>query len=168
MAPDASPAGESKRVRRVNNLPMIIIAALVCMFLLVMMFVAVKRAQKNVVDDKKNAKSSSMFARAIVGDQSGGIIKPSKPPELPDMPTSTQQAANDSLQKSQNGPLRRQELQQQAGRDQEAEKIRIAKLQRLEQAAQAKTTVQIASTSGQWRWVSQGIIRTLGRVAGEN
>ena len=87
MAPDASPAGEDKRVRRVNNLPMIIIAALVCMFLLVMMFVAVKRAQKNVVDDKKNAKSSSMFARAIVGDQSGGIVKPSKPPELPDMPT---------------------------------------------------------------------------------
>ena len=86
MAPDTSPAGVNKRVRRVNNLPMIIIAVLVCMFLLVMMFVAVKRAQKNVVDDKKNAKSSSMFARAIVGDQSGGIIKPSKPPELPDMP----------------------------------------------------------------------------------
>ncbi|MFH0782576.1 MAG: TrbI/VirB10 family protein [Pseudomonadota bacterium] len=166
MAPDASPAGDKKRVRRVNNLPMIIIAVLVCMFLLVMMFVAVKRAQKNVVDDKKNAKSSSMFARAIVGDQSGGIIKPSKPPELADMPTSTQQAANDSLQKSQN-PLRKQELQQQVGRDQEAEKIRIGKLQRLEQAAQAKTTVQITPTRGSGQGSAKGSSELLAELRGK-
>lgn len=167
MAPDASPSGVDKRVRRVNNLPMIIIAVVVCMFLLVMMFVAVKRAQKNVVDDKKNAKSSSMFARAIVGDQSGGIIKSSKPPELPDMPISQQPVANDSLQKPQNGPLRKQELQQQAGRDQEAEKIRIAKLQRLEQAAQAKTTVQIALTRNSENGSARGSSELLAELRGK-
>lgn len=167
MAPDSSPAGESKRVRRVNNLPMIIIAVLVCMFLLVMMFVAVKRAQKIVAGDKNNAKSSSMFARAIVGDQSGGIINPLKPPELPDMPTSTQQAASNNLQKSQVGPLRKQELQQQAGRDQEAEKIRMSKLQRLEQAAQAKTTVQIALTRGSGNGSTRGSSELLAELRGK-
>ncbi|MFH0783562.1 MAG: TrbI/VirB10 family protein, partial [Pseudomonadota bacterium] len=167
MAPDASPAGVNKRVRRVNNLPMIIIAVLVCMFLLVMMFVAVKRAQKNVADDKNNAKSSSMFARAIVGDQSGGIINPLKPPELPDMPASTQPAANDSLQKSQVGPLRKQELQQQVERDQEAEKIRMSKLQRLEQAAQAKTTVQMASIRGSGTGSTRGSSELLAELRGK-
>lgn len=167
MAPDASPAGVDKRVRRVNNLPMIIIAVVVCGFLLVMMFVAVKRAQKNVVDDKKNAKSSSMFARAIVGDQSGGIIKPSTPPDILEFPTSTQHPANDSLQKSQNGPFRKQELQQQAERDQEAEKIRISKLQRLEQAAQAKTTVQIALSRSNGNGSAKGSSELLAELRGK-
>ena len=149
MDPDASPVGVGRHVRRVNNLPMIIIAVIVCLFLLVMMFVAVKRAQKHVVEEKKDAKNSSMFAKAIVGDKSGGIVKPSKPPEIPMSQLSGEQMAHDILQKSENGLFKKQELQQ-AQNDQEAEKIRAAKLQQLEQAAQARTTVQISSlrTSG--------------------
>lgn len=146
---------------------MIIIAVVVCGFLLVMMFVAVKRAQKNVVDDKKNAKSSSMFARAIVGDQSGGIIKPSNPPEIFDLPSSPRHVADDYLQRTQNGPLRKQELQQQAGRDQEAEKIRISKLQRLEQAAQAKTTVQIALARSNGNGSARGSSELLAELRGK-
>ena len=149
MAPESSPIGDDKRVRRVNNMPMIIIAVVVCMFLLVMMMVAMKRAYKNVAesDTKKNAKSSSMFAKAIVGDQSGGIVKPSKPIDIPDMPTGGKQIPTDSLQRSQNEPLRRQDPAPK--RDEEAEKIRTTKLQRLEQAAQAKTGVQIALHRGE-------------------
>ena len=62
---------------------------------------------------------------------------------------SGEQMTHDILQKSENGLFKKQELQQ-AQNDQEAEKIRAAKLQQLEQAAQARTTVQISSlrTSG--------------------
>jgi type IV secretion system protein TrbI len=141
LDPESSPAGEEKRVRRVNNLPMIIIGVVVCLFLLVMMLVAIKRAQQNITSDhtKNDARSSSMFARAILGDNSGGIIKPSSPLALPRLPETAQQTPSDNLQKT---PELREPQPHKV--DQEAEKIRLARLQRLEQAAQAKTDVQVA------------------------
>ena len=101
MAPEASPGEAVRRVRRVNNMPMIIGGIVVCVFLLVMMMVAVKRAHRAPVDDtKKNAKSTSLFARQLINGQDGGIVKPLKPLQIPDMP-STSEPQKENLQPGQ-------------------------------------------------------------------
>ena len=138
MAPEASPGEAVRRVRRVNNMPMIIGGIVVCVFLLVMMMVAVKRAHRAPVDDtKKNAKSTSLFARQLINGQDGGIVKPSKPLQIPDMPSTSEP------QKEKPSQLGKVSTSQPSKADEEAEKIRLAKMQKLEEAAQAKTGVQM-------------------------
>ena len=142
MAPEASPGEAVRRVRRVNNMPMIIGGIVVCVFLLVMMMVAVKRAHRAPVDDtKKNAKSTSLFARQLINGQDGGIVKPSKPLQIPDMPTTSEP----QKEKQQPGQLRKESTAQPSKADEEAEKIRLAKMQKLKEAAQAKTGVQVTT-----------------------
>ena len=142
MAPEASPGEAVRRVRRVNNMPMIIGGIVVCVFLLVMMMVAVKRAHRTPVDDtKKNAKSTSLFARQLINGQDGGIVKPSKPLQIPDMPSTSEP----QKEKPQPGHLRKESTAQPSKADEEAEKIRLAKMQKLKEAAQAKTGVQVTT-----------------------
>ena len=142
MAPEASPGEAVRRVRRVNNMPMIIGGIVVCVFLLVMMMVAVKRAHRAPVDDtKKNAKSTSLFARQLINGQDGGIVKPSKPLQIPDMPNE----AEPQKENLQHGQLKRVSISQPSKADEEADKIRLAKMQKLEEAAQAKTGVQVTT-----------------------
>ena len=94
MAPDASPGAVSKKsgVRRVNNMPMYILAAALGAFLLVMMLVAADRAAKQNAPANgpaERAGNTSMFAKEIVGDKDGGIVEPAsmlKPPEMPTAP----------------------------------------------------------------------------------
>ena len=142
MAPEASPGEAVRRVRRVNNMPMIIGGIVVCVFLLVMMMVAIKRAHRAPVDDtKKNAKSTSLFARQLINGQDGGIVKPSKPLQVPDMPSTSEP----QKEKPHPGQLRKESTSQPSKADEEAEKIRLAKMQKLEEAAQAKTGVQVTT-----------------------
>jgi hypothetical protein len=80
MAPDASPGEVSKKsgVRRVNNMPMYILAAALGAFLLVMMLVAADRAAKQNAPAQgaaEKAGNTSMFAKEIVGDKTGGTIE---------------------------------------------------------------------------------------------
>ena len=79
MAPDASPGAVSKKsgVRRVNNMPMYILAAALGAFLLVMMLVAADRAAKQNAPAQgaaEKAGNTSMFAKEIVGDRDGGSV----------------------------------------------------------------------------------------------
>lgn len=142
MSPDASPG--STGVRRVNNLPIYIIAAAVLAFLIVMMLVAADRAnQKNKQDEtvKEKTGDSNRFANTIAGSQTVGLVPPldvkpkeKEPPGLQQQPTITIARA-DNLNTPPVPPRN-------SGND-ETLRIRQMKLQQLQEAIKAKTYVQI-------------------------
>lgn len=142
MSPDVSPGAVSKKagVRRVNNVPMYILGAALGGFLLIMMLVAADRAAKQ--NEQANgaaekAGNTSMFAREIVGDNDSGIVPPLTPPELPkDLDTPPVLVARPDIDAPPSPPS-------QPERDEEAERIRMAKLQMFQEAVKAKTTVRV-------------------------
>ena len=88
MSPDASPGTVSKKsgVRRVNNVPMYLLGGVMIAFLVVMMLVAADRAARQhapASGPAEKAGSTSMFAREIAGDETGGMIPPAPPPIPP-------------------------------------------------------------------------------------
>ncbi|MFL6633913.1 MAG: TrbI/VirB10 family protein [Massilia sp.] len=166
MSPDASPGQQSKSagVRRVNNVPLYILGGAMTTFLVIMASVAANRArQQNEPIEKAPQKvgNATMFANAIVGEQKDGMIQatavaPSIPalpesfevthtalalarPESPDMPpappTSTQQQLAQDQQMAQGG------MRSQA--DDEAARIRTIRLQQLDEAAKARSSLQV-------------------------
>lgn len=155
MAPDASPGQVSKKagVRRVNNMPMYILGGVMGAFLLVMMLVAADRAaQQNAPYEREpeRAGNSSQFAREIAGDLDGGIIEAATPPAVPDLEAADPAPAADPIliarPENLDAPPQppRSDLGQPAT-DPDAERIRMAKLQMLEEAAQARTGVQVVA-----------------------
>jgi hypothetical protein len=97
MAPDTSPGEVSKKsgVRRVNNVPMYLLGGVLGLFLLVMALVAADRAAKQnepATGPKEKAGSTSMFAKEIAGEQTGGMIEPARPLIVPEMPTGPEAA----------------------------------------------------------------------------
>ena len=84
MCPEASPQRVplGPGVRRVNDLPAYIVVALMGLFLVVMAMVAMDRSAKQhpgaTAKDEK-ADNASRHAAAIVGDQKDGIVQPDKP-----------------------------------------------------------------------------------------
>jgi type IV secretory pathway VirB10-like protein len=149
MAPDASPGAVSKKsgVRRVNNMPMYILAAALGAFLLVMMLVAADRAAKQNAPAQgaaEKAGNTSMFAKEIVGDRDGGTVEaasPLKPPELATGPESAPVLVArpdlDAPPPPPSGNLG------QPVHDDEADRIRMAKLQMFQEAVKAKTGVRV-------------------------
>jgi type IV secretion system protein VirB10 len=156
MAPEGSPATVSKRsgVRRVNNLPMYLMGGVMIAFLLIMMLVAADRAARQNRPKEgaaEKAGSTTLFAREIAGEQTGGMIPPAPrliPPELPVL-DSAPAGEPILIARPENldvppKPPGASGLAQPA-RDEEAERIRMAKLQRLEEAAKARTGVQVVA-----------------------
>ncbi|MGJ0492651.1 TrbI/VirB10 family protein [Methylobacter sp.] len=141
MAPDASPGAG---VRRVNNLPMYIIGGVVAAFLFMMALVAADRAakQNEGEDPHQSAGNTSMFAKEIAGDQVTGMIEPLKPPAEPDIPKLDPVliARPDNPDMPPRPPA-----EQLAPHDEEADRIRQAKLQMFEEAVKAKTGVQVVA-----------------------
>lgn len=149
MAPDASPGAVSKKsgVRRVNNVPMYILAGALGAFLLVMMLVAADRAAKQNAPAQGTAEragNTSMFAKEIVGDRQGGTVEPAsmlKPPELPTgqepAPVLVARPDLDAPPPPPGGNLG------QPVHDDEADRIRMAKLQMFQEAVKAKTGVRV-------------------------
>ncbi|HDZ5419532.1 TPA: TrbI/VirB10 family protein [Vibrio harveyi] len=164
MSPDASPGDMSKKtgVRRVNNRPMMILGGVLGSFLLVMMLVAADRSeQQNAPADgpKELAGNTSMFADEIAGTQEDGFIPAALPPSVPNLDEAIQEPedkpaaeavtvarpANPDLppMPPQNPTLNSPEM------DDEAQRIRMAKLQMLQEAVSARTGVQaVAPRSG--------------------
>lgn len=160
MSPDASPGEVSKKsgVRRVNNRPMYILFGVLGAFLLVMMMVAADRAaQQNAPGEgpKERAGNTSMFANEIAGNQTEGFIPAAEPPAVPSLdapvapeqeaPQENQTAAPVTVARPVNPdlpPTPPQNTGSQAERDDEAQRIRMAKLQMLEEAIKARTGVQ--------------------------
>jgi len=171
MSPDASPSEVSKKsgVRRVNNGPVYLIGGVLIAFLLVMVLVASNRAaQQNQPPDMaenqekadgENASNVSSFANEIVGDQKVGVIpvETVSPPEalnpeqavfapgtssmpiLIARPESPDAPPTNSLGDSDNTPL------QSTSRTDEIYRIRLAKIQQMEEAVKAKTGVSVVS-----------------------
>nr|BCT99962.1 TrbI protein [uncultured bacterium] len=151
MAPDASPGEVSKKsgVRRVNNVPMYILAGALGLFLLVMMLVAADRAAKQNAPAQgaaEQAGNTSMFAKEIVGDKDGGIVEPATMLKPPEMPTTSPDSPPVLVARPDNlnapppppggGPG-------QPVNDDEADRIRMAKLQMFQEAVKAKTGVRV-------------------------
>ncbi len=161
MSPDASPGEVTKKagVRRVNNMPMYIVGALMGVFLLVMVLVASDRAAKqNQAPEAKAEKAgnTSMFAKEIAGDRQDGIIQPkaaaplavpgdltppgtpasgavaiARPGNLDAPPTPPNSAGNQRLNApGSSGPS-----------DDERNRIRMMKMQQFDEAVKAKTSV---------------------------
>jgi type IV secretion system protein TrbI len=161
MSPDASPGEVTKKagIRRVNNMPMYIVGALMGVFLLVMVLVASDRAAKQHQAPEAKAEkagSTSMFAKEIAGDRPDGIIQPkaaaplavpgdltppgtpasgavaiARPGNLDTPPTPPNSAGNQRLNApGSSGPS-----------DDERNRIRIMKMQQFDEAVKAKTSV---------------------------
>lgn len=153
MAPEASPITVSKPsgVRRVNNLPMILMGGVFTAFLLIMALVAVDRAtppDPSVKTPNQQTGSTALLAHEIAGASTAGIVAPSspeqaRPPPAPvdkpvPMPKRGQGAA--PLDPVNAGPA----LEPPAN-DDALHRLREAKLQRLEAAAKARTAVPVVA-----------------------
>jgi type IV secretory pathway VirB10-like protein len=143
MDPDASP---SAGVRRVNNLPMYILGGVLMAFLVMMGLVAADRAaqQKEEKAQPRSTGNTSMFAKEIAGDRTDGLIEPLKPPAEIDIPKVEPLliARPDNLDAPPKPPTPPSE---QVQRDDEAERIRQAKLQMFQDAVKAKTGVEVVA-----------------------
>ena len=155
MAPEASPGAPG--VRRVNNVPMYLLASVIALFLIVMALVAVDRAaQQNAPADglSEPAGNTAIFAYEIAGDMIGGIIEPVNalvPPVMSDEPEpnpatpEVEPVLMARLDQPDAPPWDGQYLDPPDGgvyKD-NADRIRMAKMQMLEEAIKAKTTVQV-------------------------
>jgi type IV secretion system protein VirB10 len=151
LSPDSSPdiVTKSVGVRRVNNVPIVIFGAIMLIFMLLMMIVAMNRAaERGQYDSDVNhdIQSSNSFASLIAKDYIGGIIEPKghsvtsdspakspiqgiiieRPSDLdrPPLPPSLNAAADSSHHT-------------------DIEHIRMLKRQQLEEAIKAKTNVNM-------------------------
>lgn len=154
MSPDASPGAVARPgagVRRVNNLPLWIAVAAVVVFLVVMVLVASDRAAKqhqpaNQATEKGG--DSSVFARQIAGTQTSGMVPATdlQPLQVPTDPGGLTPSVNLPA-KAANvvpPPVRLQRSEH----DEDMEKIRQARLQKMISGAQAKTNVPVTMEVG--------------------
>ena len=158
MSPDESPGGVTKTTgtRRVNKLPLVIILCVVGAFLTIMAVVAAQRAAKQnkpaaEKTEQKQAGNTDMYAKALTGDQTSGLIPPAKDqakkPEVPGDPAKTgktDEVKNDGGKRDQNGPPPPPSRlgQQSLPANDEETRIQKIKIQQLEDAIKAKSTVQ--------------------------
>ena len=151
LSPDSSPdvVARSAGVRRVNNLPIVIFGAIMLIFMLLMMIVAMDRAaERGQYDSDVNGdiQSSNSFASLIAKDYIGGIIEPK-----------AQSVTSDSAAKS---PIQGIIIERPSDLDKpplppslnavtdpshhtDIEHIRMLKRQQLEEAIKAKTNVNV-------------------------
>ncbi|AZK89888.1 TrbI/VirB10 family protein [Xanthomonas oryzae] len=151
MSPDASPGSKPKSgVRRVNNLPLIIAAMALTLFVALIAMVAYKRADKaaSVQPDvaqvsKKNTDTSAM-ANDVVGGHGAGLIAPDAPASsataaVPIAPVSNPDAPPTPPRQADGAP---------APADPNEQQIRMAKMQQFQDAVKAKTNVPLPNQIG--------------------
>jgi len=163
MSPDASPSELTTKsgVRRVNNKPVFIVLGGLTMFLVIMVLVASDRAasqqRTNSNTPETKGGSTAMFANEIAGERKEGIIQANiaTPPSVPGFPAAPDSIAiarpeNLDLPPSPPGrltaPPAPQPIQGQgmrSARDEEAERIRIMKMQQLDEAVRARTSLPV-------------------------
>lgn len=159
MSPNASPGSLTGRtgVRRVNNVPLIILFLVIATFLIIMVLVAADRAadQNKPADEAlTTAGSTSAYAKEITGLHGDGIIPAEKPPSIPALPQKTL-VEEVSLNPSPEivvpiakpidmdvppAPIQNNQLNQPI-QDEEANRIRLAKQQIFEEAIKSKLSV---------------------------
>jgi len=156
MAPEASPGDQSGRsgVRRVNNLPIYIVAGALGVFLLIMALVAWDRAANQhqgpkPADDLRKG-NTRMFAEEIAGSQKEGMVQPKAPgpPALPAEPAPGEiiVARPDNLDMPPLPPGSQGQPGGTAGptpRDEEAMRFRMMKMQQFDEAVRARTGLAV-------------------------
>ncbi|EXI84244.1 MAG: Type IV secretion system protein virB10 [Candidatus Accumulibacter regalis] len=159
MSPDASPGELSRRsgVRRVNNLPVYLVGGVMSVFLIVMVLVAADRAaQQNepAQGAKEKGGNSSLFANEIAGKQKDGIIpaEAAKPLQVPELAGPATPLGAIPIARPENldaPPLPPRSTGdgtlQRSPRDDELDRIRMVKMQQLEEAVKARTTVPVVA-----------------------
>jgi type IV secretory pathway VirB10-like protein len=156
MSPDASPGGVSATsgVRRVNNVPLYIVGGIMGVFLLAMAMVAWDRAQQQnrpVAAMESKANDTAVFAREITGERKDGIVPAaavSSRPITDSVPAPSGFAVPIARPTNLDLPPMppRSQGQPAPGTQNESEdRIRIAKLQQLDEAIRAKTALPVAS-----------------------
>ncbi len=187
MDPKSSPLTLSKTagVRRVNNVPVMIFGSAVIGFVLIMMLVAKDRADNQampVAGPKEKAGNTSLLAMKLVADQEGSLVAAASPvndlnqlpiliaktdnldaPPLP--PGAGQMLPPGGIAGNLRAPAGQQpttlaapQASLEPPRDDEASRIRMLKLQMLEEAAKARTNVPMAPprNSGQTQFAQGG------------
>jgi hypothetical protein len=145
-------------VRRVNNLPMYLVGGVMTVFLGIMVLVAADRAaqqNKPNAGPKEKGGNTSLFASEIAGEAQRmesfrpAAAKPLQVPELSAPATADGAvliARPDNLDTPPKPPTSAGGGTPQSGsRDEELNRIRMAKMQQLEEAVKARTTVQMVA-----------------------
>jgi len=137
-------------VRRVNNLPIVIFGAIMVVFMLLMMIVAMNRAaERNQAhtDTSQDVQSSQSFASLIAKDYVGGMIAPKNPPSEQDAKTPLPGMIIERPTDLDRPPLPPGVGAQSshAGQDPDLAHIRMLKRQQLEEAIKAKTQVNVVA-----------------------
>ncbi|MDD4616143.1 MAG: TrbI/VirB10 family protein [Alphaproteobacteria bacterium] len=154
MSPDASPGELSGKtgVRRVNNMPLYLVGAALLVFFVIMAIVASDRAaqqNKSAQSPKDKGGNTTNLANDVIGGYKDGII-PAKGLSLPPLPgaqgTAIPIVHADKLDIP---PLPSStdaaHLPAQGAPNADEGRIRTMKMQRLEEAIRARTTIAIAS-----------------------
>ena len=152
VSPDEVKKGNRIGVRRVNNLPIVIFGAIMLVFMLLMMIVAMNRANdRNLqqTDANQDVQSSQSFASLIAKDYIGGIIEPKMPP----IPPNQQEVAQSPIPgliierpTDLDRPPMPPGIQPSSPvQDQDLAHIRMLKRQQLEEAIKAKTQVNVVA-----------------------
>ena len=154
MSPKESPDVLSKTtgVRRVNNLPVYLIGGVLTAFLIVMTLVAAERVkQQNIVPVAKEgvAGNTSMFANEIVGSLKDGMIQANKPSQLMPPPLPDSPPIPIARLSNWDAPPSPPSFQTNSKPNDDLERIRLAKMQQLEEAIKAKTSVQFMAMAKQ-------------------
>ncbi|PIL38898.1 conjugal transfer protein TrbI [Massilia psychrophila] len=161
MLPDASPGIPSGGIRRVNNMPVYIVGTLIAVFLLIMVLVAMDRAKnqnRSAEQQQVKAGTTTMFAKELAGDRKDGIIQAQagaapagpdlaaagQPGSIPiarpvnlDLPPAPPTSQGNFVQGQGQGQGSRS-----AG-DEEAARLHMMKLQKFDEAAKARTSIQV-------------------------
>ncbi len=148
MAADTSPdTVSSSGVRRVNNLPIYIVVGIMLVFLLIMMIVAMNRAepqQSANAEESKKAGSSNTLAAFITGEYKEGFIEAERPAPMEpalDLPSEIIIARPGNAENLDLPPLPPPTPANMQEINPDLEHIRMMKLQLFEQAVKAKTHV---------------------------
>ena len=154
MLPNASPGTLNQNgVRRVNNLPLILVIAAFALFVLIIAFVAMKRANQQHPTKQdpipvERHMDSSLMAAEIVAGRAGGIIMPAKPIEKVNTSLALPVALVDNPD---NPPVIRNKppiLRPKTSRSGELtspdlDRIKMAKMEQFEDAVKAKMSIPL-------------------------
>lgn len=158
MSPEESPSAMKKNgVRRVNNLPLVIVLGALTLFMIMIAWVAMKRAnQQNIVQAPiavEHHLDSSLMAAEIVAGRAGGIIMPSKPKETNKTSLAIPVALVDNPDEPpviRNKPpiLRPKTAPSSELSDPDLERIKLAKIEQFEDAVKASINIPLPNQLG--------------------
>lgn len=159
MLPNASPGTLNQNgVRRVNNLPLIMVISVLTLFVLIIAFVAMKRANQQHITKQEpilvaRHLDTSLMAAEIVAGRVGGIIMQSKPIETVNTSLALPVALVDNPDNPpvlRNKPpiLRPKTVRSGELNSPDLERIKMVKMEQFEDAVKAKMSIPLPDQLG--------------------